>query len=95
MNLNRFVVLFFLIWFCYIFFILDRGLCTVDFSKKIEEYFIKLDKALLKNNLIKAREYCSKILILDSNNSVAKEKMLTIIERIEGQQQIDDANRKK
>ena len=95
MNLNRFVVLFFLIWFCYIFFILDRGLCTVDFSKKIEEYFIKLDKALLKNNLIKAREYCSKILILDSNNSVAKEKMLTINEKIEGQQQIRGVNKKK
>ena len=95
MNLNRFVVLFFLIWFCYIFFILDRGLCTVDFSKKIEEYFIKLDKALLKNNLIKAREYCSKILILDSNNSVAKEKMLTINENIEGQQQIHGVNKKK
>ena len=95
MNLNRFVVLFLLIWFGYMFFISDRGLYAVDFSKKIEEYFVKLDKALLKNNLVKAKEYCSKILLLDSNNSVAKEKMLTIIERIEGQQQIDDANRKK
>lgn len=95
MNLNKFVVLFFLIWFCCIFFISDRGLYAIDFSKKIEEYFVKLDKALLKNNLIKAREYCSKILLLDSNNPVAKEKMLTIIERIEEQQQIDDVNRKK
>jgi tetratricopeptide (TPR) repeat protein len=65
----------------------------INFSKKIEKYIAKADKALLKNNLIKARKYYSKALLLDSKNSIAREGILNVSKKIEEQQVYN--NRKK
>lgn len=71
----------------------DLERTDIDFSQQIEKYIAKADKALLKNNLIKAREYYSKILQIDSNNPIAKEGILNVSEKINEQQIY--ANRKK
>ncbi len=65
----------------------------INFSEKVEKYIATADKALLKNNLIKARKYYSKALLLDSKNSIAKEGILNVSKKIEEQRVYN--NRKK
>lgn len=44
-----------------------------DVSSKVDKYLARADVALLKNNVIKAKKYYSKVLVLDKNNEQALE----------------------
>ena len=65
----------------------------MDFSEKTEKYLARADAALLRNNLIKARNYYEKALELQPRNKQALEGMEKTNKAIREQDVY--ANRKK
>ena len=71
----------------------DLDQSEMDFANKIEKYLARADSALLRNNLIRAQEYYTKVLQIDSNNKAAREGIIKVNEQIKEQEVY--ANRKR
>lgn len=71
----------------------DLGQTEMDFANKIEKYLARADSALLRNNLVKAQKYYTKVLQMDSNNEAAREGIIKVNEEIKEQEIY--ANRKR
>ena len=61
--------------------------------KKIDKYLARADVALLKNDLLKAKNYYSKVLVIDNKNEVARKGLAQLEEKL-SEQEIQ-RNRKK
>lgn len=61
--------------------------------QKIDKYLARADVALLRNNLLKAKNYYSKVLVIDNTNKTAKEGLIKLEEEL-SEQQIQQNRRK-
>lgn len=64
-----------------------------DSSQKIDKYLARADVALLRNNLLKAKSYYSKVLLIDNTNKTAREGLAKLEEEL-SEQQIQQNRRK-
>ena len=71
----------------------DLDQSEMDFANKIEKYLARADSALIRNNLIRARKYYTKVLQIDSTNEAAREGIIKVNEEIKEQEIY--ANRKR
>ena len=91
MNFKKFIILFFLLYFSTVVIASDNSVHSITHvSEKIDKYITKANDALLKNNLIKARKYYYKVIKLDSTNSIAKERILSINKELEEQPNVSN-----
>ncbi|MCR4662479.1 MAG: hypothetical protein K5622_01165 [Endomicrobiaceae bacterium] len=71
----------------------DLDQAEMDFANKIEKYLARADSALLRNDLVKAQKYYTKVLQIDSTNTIAREGIVKVNEEIKEQEIY--ANRKR
>jgi tetratricopeptide (TPR) repeat protein len=71
----------------------DLGQSEMDFANKVEKYLARADSALLRNNLVRAQKYYTKVLQIDSNNEVAREGIIKVNAELKEQEVY--ANRKR
>ena len=71
----------------------DLDQSEMDFANKIEKYIARADSALLRNDLVRAQKYYTKVLQIDSTNATAREGIVKVNEQIKEQEIY--ANRKR